>query len=852
MTESAPPTDPNNTEQTEAPEPKKKINVMELIRKFNAYYDHIDAFDENKNPIIRSTEGIPVCAVGANIEERMAQLFSKPYRQYNTTFLGYQSYESPEDLEEDDSLTDYQKVNSQFMVCMGKQRDEHLFSVVKFHHRPMFCGVNVLYEPTLKSEFNTARRPVEYFKEKWDAENYENTKYNGKDADAVDCRDLCFNPTFLGDLQKLANNEPVLKMVFVRKGFSVGIGAVSSDNLENPDSIIPPMYGRVFENKWREKVVAYSPVMLETNVKRSIPVVVEDGTEITQKIELAANNNCYFAAPCIKDDSGAVKEYATVESVAISQPSIVFVGEEIEGYSLISYINIPVCSWTYFKSKESGFGSGDNNNQTKVVERLKNTQQCGPFMRVKAKDYYPAEVTEVLLGFATIKVQIDESEDYKTKNPDAAPVKPYGFEPVTANNQVVWGPPEGELSKSIIDVAKKIWSERESTNKTIRCEEYESENEATTNRKVLYEKSYDRNDKNNATKTPKEVKALFDEVNLPLRFAFFIIPSGKTVCIAQFPCMPLKGVEALKDDYVTQLVPLYRKITEDTTSSGDESTTEKTWYINDFDILVNRGTNGKRRFYKVNKQKPTLVTYPAEDSDGSSNLGYMYTCNGIVYRGPSYIQLPDEDKADYGNYLKIDDKWVQMVQGADYKDYKDSPQYKKAAYVPDKIQGIVLSKPSTGDYIAGPMGIAPYNYLDFMEHSTQSNNAKLSREAYKQFIKDGCVFMDGETKQTKNNPVDEPSRDPAEFISDECGFVYNGEQVESIEPEVEEGGGVPEEPKKPQWVKTVKIVVVVVLALISVGVLVFITYKLVKVFKGGNTAGIKCPQMASFDPKSFK
>jgi hypothetical protein len=796
-------------------------NVMDLIRKFNSYSDHIMDLDENNNPILKPTDGMAVSAEGSNIEERIAQLFSTMYRMYNTAFLGYQSYSTPDELESDDSLTDNQKVNSQFMVKLGKEQSETLFGVLKFHNRPLFCGVNVLYEPTVTTEFTMMHHNIDYFKGAWDTA-YENTKYNGTVKEgAVNCRDLCFDPTFLGDMQAMANDGPELEMVFVRKGFSVGIGAVSAHNLTSATSIKPPMYGRVFENKWRDKVVAYSPVIMKANSKRTIPIVVENGTEIAQKIASVANNNCYFASPYIKDEDTGKEKTAKVESVTITKPSIIYVGEEIEGYSLFSYINIPVCSWKYFKSKSSGFGSGDDSNQTKVVQRLQNTQHCGPFMRVKAKGYYPAEVTEVLLGFSTIKVGIDAN----------GKVIQYNFEPIKAGDQQIWGPPEGNFSKSIKDVAQRLWNERDSDSPSLRFLKYGNENVADRNK--LYNNAYVRGDSNN----PGIVNALFDEVSLPDRFSFFVCKNINTVCIAQFPCMPLTGAETCSDDYITQLVPLYRKITDDESIDETSSKTETIWYINDFDILVNRGTDGSRQFYNVNKQKPTLVTYPSEDSDGSFNDGFIYTCNGVVYSGPSYIPVKEDEKDRYGNYLKIDRKWVEMVEGGDYSKYENYQQYKKAAYIPDNIQGIILTT-MDNDYISGPMGIAPYNYLDFMERSTSSNNAKLSRSAYKEFIKQGCVFMDGDITATRKNPVDEPSKEPAEFVPDVCGFAYSGNEIKSIEPDVE--NGVAEEPKPPQWINTVKIVVVVILALISIGVLVFITYKVVRLFKG-KTSDIKCP-----------
>ena len=814
MPEFGPVNDPNNTEQ-----PEPKINVMELVRKFNSYSDHVAEFDENGNQILKATDGVAASVEGANIEERIAQLFSNAYRTYNTAFLGYQSYSTPEEMESDDTLTDKQKVNSQFMVKIGKEQSEQMIDILKFHNRPLFCGVNVLYEPTVTTEFASMHHTVDYFKGTWNTA-WENPKYNGTATEgAVNVRDLCFDPNFLADIQNAANANSELEMVFVRKGFGVGIGAVSAESLQNPAAIRPAMYGRVFENKWRDKVVAYTPVIMKTNAKRTIPVTVENDTEIAQKIESVPNNYCYFASPCIKDDSGKVKEAARVESASITKPSIVYVGEEIEGYSLFSYINIPVCSWKYFKSTASGFGSGDDSNQTKVVQRLQNTQQCGPFMRVKAKDYYAAEVQEVLLGFATIKLSID-GNGKATKFP---------FDPILAGDQQVWGPPEGNISENIKAIAEKLWRESaDGATKTLQCEYYESEDVA--DRFILYTKAYVRGKSDN----PPEVNALFNEVSLPNRFAFFVCRNQGIVCIAQFPCMPLAGAEALTDDYITQLVPLYRKITDNETSV--ESKTETTWYINDFDVLVDRGTDGSRKFYKVNKQKPTLVKYPAEGSSGSRSItGFIYTCNGIVYRGPSYM-TPKEGET--GNWCQIDSKWVEKMEGGTYPE--DTVWYKKAAYIPDNIQGIVLTN-EIGEYSSGPMGIAQYNYLDFMERSTTSNNAKLSRNAYKEFIKQGCVFMDGETAKTSRNPVPEPSNNPAEFVPDVCGFVYDGDQVASIDPESK--GGVPEEaPEQPSWLNTVKIVVVVVLAVICIGVLVFLVYKLVKVFKGGDSGDFKCPE----------
>ena len=806
-------------------QPKQPIDVLKTIRKFNAYSNGWVTVGENNKKEFLPSFGVPIAEEGANIEERIAQLFSDAYRTYNTAFLGFQSYDTPEELEHDDSLTDEQKVNSQFMVRLGNQGSEQMIDVLKFHHRPLFCGVNVLYEPTVTTDFAAMHHTVDYFNGSWNTA-WENPKYNGTAGkDSVDCRDLCFNPTFLSDMQGMANDEPELEMVFVRKGFSVGVGSVSVDNLKNEDAIGSAMFGRVFENDWEESIVPFAPVIMKTEVFRTIPVVSNDKKSIVSTPEQVVYNNlCYFASPYIEDNDSRKSTPAEVTSIALTNPSIVYVGEEIKGYKLASYINIPVCSWTYFKSTSSGFGSGNDSNQTKVVQRLQNTQQCGPFMRVKAKDYYAAEVMEVLLGFSTIKVSINESDEAEQAI----------FAPVKAENQVIWTPPKGDLSENIKAIAKELWRMRDEVSPSLRFKKYETEDSADRNE--LYKIAYVRGGSENSA----SVNALFEEVELPNRFAFFICQSNRVVCIAQFPCIPLRYAEPLDDDYVTQLVPLYRKIDDESSTEGGSST-QTTWYINDADVLVNRGTDGSRKFYKVNKQKPSVVTYPSDPSNIAAVQlngphGFIYTCNGILYRGPAYEKAGKGKKCEPGMYYIGNNHYVEGKPNLEYNE--ETQWWKKATHTPENIQGITLETPA-GDYVSGPMGIASYNYLDFMDHSGENSNAKTSRTAYKEFIKQGCVFMDGMTASTRKKPVAEPSKNPSEFVPNECGFVYVGKEIRAIEPEAK--GELPEEPKENKdWLKTVKIVVVAVLALICVVALVFLTFRVVKMFKGGS-GDFKCP-----------
>ncbi len=797
-----------------APPIEYKFKEFEqIMNAFNTYTDYTTTIDANGNETITG-HGVVSTTEGSNIEERIAQLYSDKYRTYNTVFLGYRSYNSLEELKNvpADTLTDNQKINSQFVVKTNNGQTITLFNTLRFHNRPIYCGVNVLYDPTVSEAFmSIANQPTDtYFASPWDP-SYENSKYNGTANDSIDCRDLCFNKSFLEDLQSKANDESELVMAFIRKGFDVGIGEVNAGNLTG-DTVIPPLYGRVFENRWKDKMVAYSPVILQSMVSREIPVVANG--DIVQQVSEVPNNNCYFTCPSI-DDNGKKTE-AIVDTAAITNPSIIYVGENINGYSLFSFINVPVCSWEYFKSKSSGLGLDSANNPTKAVKRLEDTQCCGPFMRVKAKDYYTSETNEVLRSYATIKLV------YKDRAIDM-----YQFSPVTVDNKVVWGAPEGKLSENLKAAAKLVYEDKGNSAPKIRFLKFSSE--ANENRDALYENAYVRGDQTN----PSEITAMFDEVHLPDRFAFYMCDDAPTtVYIAQFPCMPLTGAEPMTDDYITQWVPLYRK------TDDDASSTEKTWYINKHDILVKR-SNNDTKFYNVNRQKASLVTYPAKGS--TEGAGYIYTCNGVVYSGPRYEEVT-EDKLDENKtklkddqsvplYLFIDDMYVEMVDGGDYSKYDKEKRWRKAKFIPDSIQGIALSEPTDDNiYISGPIDIAQYNKLTFMDLPSTSNIARTSRDAYKEFIKQGCVYDSRE------------SNDPRVYVRDTVNFVFDGDAPEAIDP-LTEKQAVEEVEHEPEWKKTVKIVITCVIAVVILALLIIIGVKIRNAFKG-NINGFTCPGYA--------
>ena len=782
-----------------------------IMNKFNTYRDYKADIDEKGNEKPTGETGVVESNDGSNIEERIAQLYSDSYRKYNTVFLGYKTYNDMEELIEvpAEELTDDQKINSQFIVKSNNGATA-VFDTLRFHNRPIYCGVNVLYDPTVSDKFAAiANNPTdEYFNNPWNAE-YENPDYNSENGSKT-CRDLCFSKTFLEDLQAKADDESELVMTFIRKGFDVGIGEVNGNNLTSEDSVIPPMYGRVFENTWRDKIVAYSPVIMQSMVDREIPVLSSDG-EIVPQVKDVPNNNCYFASPSIEKPDGRKTE-ALVDSAAITRPSVIYVGEHIAGYSLFSYINIPVCSWEHFKSKSSGFGSGDPDKPTKVVQRLEDTQCCGPFMRIKAKGYYTSETTEVLRGYTAIKLKYENND-----------IIQYPFKSVTIDGKEVWGPPEGDLSDKLKAAALQVYKDyKNGTEKpTIRFLKYA--NEAEENRDELYENAYIRDDVSN----PTLVKNIFNEVRLPDRFAFYVYTDNDdTICVAQFPCIPLSGAKPLTDDYITQWVPLYKKI------ETDPSATEITWYINKFDILVKRGNNDAK-FYNINRQKASPVTYPAKD-DLLNTKGYIYTCNGVVYKGPSYTPLSEEDEKDETikpRYIRILYKYVEIIDGGDYSKYENFTQYRKAKYIPDNIQGISLAKPNNDStYISGPINIAQYNSLAFMDLPSTSNIARASREGYKEFIKNGCVFSDGS------------SNDPKEYIPDTVNFAFNGKDPETIEPKVE-AQAVEEIQPEPEWKKTVKWVIVGIIAVVILGLLVIIGFKIKNAFKG-NVDNFSCPGYA--------
>ena len=800
---------------TTASKEYSEAEFEKIINKLNTYRDYKVTLDENGNEKPTNETGVVESNEGSNIEERIAQLYSKTYRECNTAFLGYRTYDDIKELMDDtaDELTDNQKINSQFMVKTTKGMTTAFFDTLRFHNRPIYCGVNVLYDPTVSDKFVAiANNPTkEYVDNPWNAE-YDNAEYNSKDGSKT-CRDLCFNKTFLEDLQAKANDESELVMAFIRKGFEVGIGEVNDNNLTSSNAIVPPMYGRVFENIYNDGRVPYSPVIIQSMVNREIPVVSTDGDIVMQQ-SVAPNNNVYFTCPSI--EKYGKKIAGIVDSASITKPSIIYVGENIDGYSLFSFINVPVCSWEYFKSKSSGFGSGDPSKPTKVVQRLEDTQCCGPFMRIKAKGYYTSETNEVLRSYSTIKFIYDNG------------IQQYPFDLVTVDGKVVWGPPEGNASHALMQAALSVYNDYIGGEKSsISYLVYANEEEE--NRDKLYENAYIRGDLAN----PTLINNLFNEVSLPNRFAFYIYSTDKTICIAQFPSVPLIGAKPLTDDYITQWVPLYKK------TETDPSSTEITWYINRFDILVKRGNNDAK-FYNINRQETKLNKYPKEGTRNNRS-GYIYTCNGIIYSGPVYEPISNERLTDDKTklkedttvplYIDTDNGYVQITDGGDYSKWENAPRFRKFDYIPDNIQGITLSEPNDNNtYISGPITIAQYNNLAFMENSSTNDQANISRKGYVEFIKNGCVFI---TKKDISN-------DPKVYIPDTVDFTFDDDnEPVTIEPKVEAKVVEEKEPES-NWWETVKIVLIAVLAVVIIGLIIFIVFK-VRESRKENLDNFTCP-----------
>lgn len=690
----------------------------------------------------RAEKSMKVREQKSTIFDRIKARFSEEYLEHTVALLGY-NIGNNKLSKVMDKYEIKQILNHIFKANIT--RNVKLFSMEKFRHRPIFCGVNVMYDPTASEEFNTMQHTDEYLKDSWKNE-YNNANYMADKNGEYMHRDITFSPTFLNDLQSAAGTLPTksdaneLVTVFIRNGFSVGLCSVDSTKLE-PTAALPPQYSRVFTNKYEyEPLYDYSTILLPAKTLRLNPTAKDTATPYVS----IPNSQILLEIPPLVDDDGEKEtQPSDVQSLTIDHPCIIFAGETLEainpqegeskGYELATFTAVPICSWTYFKNSEYG--------GTKAEKRLEATNICGPFTRVIAKGFYSSAISNILQTYTEITLVKDKYTDEDGNEGNET----FGYrEPDRSFN---WE----TVSLTLRLAASKMYDILGENNNII----LDKTGKGVINDMELYEKAYYRYAKDYDS-YPLYIKNLFSSTILPLRFAFFRTESSSDVIhIRQYPAMPILGALPMQDHYITQLVPVYRSLDE--TPSEDKGIN---WYINPRDILID-GKAGT--FYNVSVQPYEKATYPNKEGQG----GIMFTYTGHLYKG-----------AEKGTNLPEHVEAIQM--------------------------GSILEGKETQ---SEPMMIAPNNYLKYMYNPGSWDEADLSRSAYKEFIKQGCVWQ----HEDKLSPI--PDTAPSGI--DEFD-KYNVEKSDKVIDE--------KEPINETMLYTA-IAVVVVVIVIVIG---FIIYRVIK------------------------
>lgn len=100
----------------------------------------------------------------STIFDRVEARFSEEYLEHTVALLGY-NIGSNKLSKVMDKFEINQILNHIFKANIT--RNAKLFSMEKFRHRPIFCGVNVMYDPTASEEFNTMQHTDEYLRGIW-------------------------------------------------------------------------------------------------------------------------------------------------------------------------------------------------------------------------------------------------------------------------------------------------------------------------------------------------------------------------------------------------------------------------------------------------------------------------------------------------------------------------------------------------------------------------------------------------------------------------------------------------------------------------------------------------------------
>lgn len=719
-----------------------------------AQIDHISKYgpnpEDDDQTAIEKAEWFDPEFIRSGLFDRIKARFSDKYLNDTVALLGYNIGESS--LKKVmDKFTVNQVLNHIFKADVNG--NDTLFSMEKFKHRPIFCGVNVLYDPTAADAFTNATHGADYFNANWKDED--NNAYYLADPKTGDYkyRDITFSPKFLEDLQNKAgipggDDANELVALFIRNTFSVGISSVDYTKL-GASSEAPAQWSRVFINNVQsEPIYDYNTILLRSKSLRldpSLPATQNQYRYIENRVVI-------LEEPALENENGDQEQPSATPSLKVDHPCIIFAGDtltnantkegEAKGYELATYTAVPLCSWEYFKDKSEYAG-------TKAVERLEATNQCGPFTRVIAKGFYSNAISNILQTYTEIDL---ERRTFKDEND-----KEYS----------IFGYKNGDTFDWLnVHPYLRTAAEYEYKNTTNKVTDKNSVNDIQ-----LYESAYYRSNKDNYL---EHIKNLFNATILPLRFAFFRTNAENVIHIRQYPATPLLGALPMQDHYITQLVPVYRNL--------DETPSEETgmnWYINPNDILIN-GVAGS--FYNVSQQSYVKKTYPATKGDG-----VMFTYTGHLYKGPEDgTNLPDTVEAIHMGKL-INDTTVALGE------IDTSLQYKK-----------------------DPIMIAPNNYLKYMVDPGSRNAATASRAAYREFIKQGCVWQDLDGNEPEKN-TDIPDTAP---IGIDLSIYADIEKSDK-----KRHSNAPEEKETNKKSLTAAIIVLVVLVAL---VVIFIIYRVMK------------------------
>ena len=737
-----------------------------------AQIDHITKYGpdekDDEQIAIMKAEYYDQNLVRSSLFDRIKARFSENYLNDTAALLGYSV--GTEKLEK--AMKDFtikQVLNHIFKADVNG--NDTLFSMEKFRHRPIFCGVNVLYDPVTTAAFNNMHHTKgEYFDKGWKNE-YNNAEYLAKSGE-YEYRDITFSPKFLGDLQNKAgtpgdadSNE--LVALFIRNAFSVGISSVDAGGL-GAGSELPAQYSRIFINNAQyDPIYDYNTTLLRSKCLRLDPSIKD--TE--NRYKYIENRVVLLEKPALQKENGTEEQAAKIESLKVDHPCIIFAGDtltnpnpkegEAKGYELATYTAVPLCSWSYFCNESEYKG-------TKAVERLAAVNQCGPFTRVIAKGFYSNAISNILQTYTEIDLVLG-----KYKDEDDNEHTTFGYK---SGDKFDWETVDSRLRYAATVEYEKLKNKKHAADKN------------TVNDMELYESAYYRN-----ADCPAHIKTLFNITSLPLRFAFFRTNSSDVIHIRQYPATPLLGALPMQDDYITQLVPVYRNL--------DETPTEKTgmkWYINPNDILI-KGVSGK--FYNVSQQSYVKKNYPATKGDG-----VMFTYTGHLYTGPEEgTNLPATVEAIHMG-VKTGETTVDLGK------IDTSLQYK-----------------------TDPITIAPNNYLQYMVDPGSRNAATASRAAYREFIKQGCVWRDSDGNEPKKN-ADIPDTDPIGIDL----LIYA--DIEKTAGKTHSKAPAPD-PEDGEVNKTSLTIAIVVLVVLVALIVIFIIYRVIKKKKAaamGIAQGLLC------------